>query len=555
MSKPKKNQKKTPQAKAAAAAAAKKPKEKKKINPKTVKTVLIALAAAVVVAAIVLLAIFVIKPAIEENRNKKPDNTVTTTRAYEEGDEFLQVEYNGLSIPGVFADILKEAETERDALCKKYGAALRVGDIEISRPEFNMYYYDQYIEQYYSVQKSISSNGANLTGFDLSKTPEEQKYIQGSNTWADYFTYEATAAIQQTYADFKRACEAGTQIDSETMRGLINAYDSVRDSAEKKEMTEDEHLASMYVEGVDFSMFFARVIMDSYANQFRTDEKKRLFDSYSEDVVQERYDENPMQYKVAKVRVYLIEGEYDAAEAAAVKNEKEFLEYAANNIPYDNYDADLNTDMGWIAYSDLEAYHGETVANWAFDSDRVKGEIGVVEDFLGRYIIYVAEPAFNSYTYQIISYRNEHEDLNNHEPSLLEAKDFYEVWKAGEQTEENFRLHAEQSGYFEEDAAIITRYDLELANWFSDPARKYGDTLYFDASDAAYVVYFLHANPEDLNWKTSVRNELSAEDFEKQFAELVEKEYKTELNQTLLKQCYKSVNNRAAKFFESKSEK
>lgn len=555
MSKPKKNQKKTPQAKAAAAAAAKKPKEKKKINPKTVKTVLIALAAAVVVAAIVLLAIFVIKPAIDKGRTEKPDDTATTTKAYEQGDEFLPIEYNGLSIPAVFADILKEAEAERDAMCAKYGAALKVGDIEISRPEFNMYYYDEYIEQYYDVQTSINDNGTNLTGFELSKTPEEQNYIRGDSTWADYFTYEATSDIQKTYADFKRACEAGTQITSDTMTGLINAYDKIKNSALEAEQTEDEYMAEMYTEGVDFSMFFARVLMDSYAAQFRIDEKQRLFDACSEEEIQARYDENPMQYKVAKVRVYLIEGEYDAAEAAAVKNEKEFLEYAANNIPYDNYDADLNTDMGWIDYSDLEAYHGETVANWAFDSDRVKGEIGVVEDFLGRYIIYVAEPAFNSYTYQIISYRNEHEDLNNHEPSLAEAKDFFEVWKSGEQTEENFRLHAEQTGYFEEEAAIITRYDLELANWFSDPARKYGDTIYFDASDAAYVVYFLHANPEDLNWKTTVKNELSEEYYEEQFAALVEKEYKTEFNENQLRQCYKTVNNRAAKFFESKSEK
>lgn len=555
MSKPKKNQKKTPQAKAAAAAAAKKPKERKKISPKTVKTVLIAIAAAVVVAAIVLLAIFVIKPAIEEGRSEKPDDTVTTTKAYEEGDEFLPVEYNGLSIPGVFADILKEAEAEKEALCSKYGTVLKVGDIEISRPEFNMYYYDRYIEQYYNVQTSINNNGANLTGFDISKTPEEQSYIRGEGTWADYLTYEATASIQSTYADYERACEVGTVLTEDTMRGLIDAYDQIKNSAAEAEITEDEYMENMYVEGVDFSMFFARVLMDSYATQYQTDEKKRLFDSYSEDVIRERYDENPMKYRVAKVRVYLIEGEYDAAEAAAVKNEKEFLEYAANNIPYDNYDADLNTDMGWIAYSDLEAYHGETVANWAFDSDRVKGEVGVVEDFLGKYIIYVAEPAFDSYTYQIISYRNEHEDLNNHEPSLAEATDFFEVWKSGEQTEETFREIAEQTGYFEEEAAIITRYDLELANWFSDPARKYGDTFYFDASDAAYVVYFLHANPEDLNWKTTVRNELSGEDFEEQFAELVEKDYKTELNQTLVKQCYKTVNSRVTKFLETRSEK
>lgn len=551
MSKPKKNQKKTPQAKAVAAAAKK--KEQKKIDPKTVRTVLITLAAVAVVAAIVLLAIFVIKPAIEEGKNKKPDPVTSTTKSYENGDEFLPVEYNGLSIPGVFADIIKEAEAERDALCSQYGVAVEIGDIKISRPEFNMYYYDQYMEKYYDVQRSINDNGANMTGFDPAVAPEEQKHVRGEGTWANYFTYEAIGEIQRTYADFYRACETGTQITSEAMSGLVDGYDQVKNGASSRGLTDDEHLADIYLDGVDFSMFFARVIMESYALQYRADEKQRLEDSYSEEALKSKYDENPTQYKVAKVRVYMIEGEYNAVEAAAVKNEKEFLEYATNNYPYDGYDADLNTDLGWIAYSDLEAYHGETVANWAFDADRVPGEIGIVEDFLARYIIYIDEPAFDSYSYQIVSYRNQHGDLNNHEPSMTGAENFYEEWKSGEQTEESFRTMAENSGYFEEEAAIITRYDLELAEWFSDPARKYGDTFLFDASDAAYVSYFIKANTDDLIWKRDVKAALAEEDYEEQFDALVDKEYKTEIDQAKIKQCYKNVNARVKRYVEANS--
>lgn len=552
MSKPKKNQKKTPQAKAAAAAASKKP-ERKKADPKTVKTVLITLAAAAVVAAIVLLAVFVIKPAIEEHKNKKPDNTVTTAGTQDEGDDFVPVDYKGLSIPGTFADILKEAEAERDALCGKYGVALEIGDIKISRPEFNMYYYDQYIQQYYDVQNSIQNKGANLTGFDPSKTPEEQKYPQGDGTWADYFTYEAIERIQKTYSDFERACKAGTELEEDGIVSLIDDYDIVKNGAEKDGLTDDEHMADMYTEGVDFSMFFARVIMDSFASQYRTDEKQRLSDSYTEQELKAVYDKNPMIYKVAKVRVYMIEGEYNAAEAAAVKNEQEFLEYANKNYPHGEYDADLSTDFGWIAYSDLEAYHGETVANWAFSSDRVAGEVGVVEDFLARYIVYVDVPAFDSYTYQIVSYRNQHEDLNDHSPSVTEATDFYEVWKTSEQTEEKFRQLAEQSGYLEEEGAVITRYDLDLANWFSDPARKHGDTIFYDGSDAAYVVYFLRANTEDLDWKKTVKSELSEKDFEEQFKTFAEKEYNPTINESQMKQSYKTVNARAKRFIETNS--
>ena len=550
MSKAKKNLKKTPQAKAAQAAVK---KEKKKIDPKTVKTILVTLAAVAAVAAIVLLAIFVIKPAIEENKNKKPDPVTTTQKGYEQGDEFLPVEYNGLSIPGVFADLLKEAEAERESLCGKYGVAVEIGDIKISRPEFNMYYYDQYIGKYYDVQTSISDNGTNMTGFDPSMAPEDQKHIRGNGTWADYFTYEAINNMQKNYADFERACKAGTQLSAEDITGLVSAYDQVTKGAESDGLTVDEHMSDMYVEGVDFSMFFASVIMESYATQFRKDEKQRLTDSFTDADLQAKYDENPMQYKVAKVRVYMIEGEYNAAEAAAVCNEKEFLEYAKNNYPYDGYDADYNTDLGWIAYADLEVYHGETVANWAFDSNRVAGEIGVVEDFLARYIIYVEEPAFDSHTYQIVSYRNQYAALDNHKPSVDAATEFYNEWKNGKQTEESFRELAEQSGYMEEDAAIITRYDLEVAEWFADPARKKGDTAQFEASDAAYVIYFVKENPDDLNWKKDAGTALAEEKYEEQFKALIDKEYKTEMNQTPLTQCYKNVNARVKRYVEANS--
>lgn len=550
MSKPKKNQKKTPQAKAAAAAVKK--KEKKKIDPKVIKTVLITLAAVIGVAAIVLLAIFVIKPAIEKNKAEKPDKTTTTSKVYEQGDEFLQIEYNGLSIPAVFADLIKEAEAERDAKCSKYGVALEVGGMKIPRPEFNMYYYDQYMEKYFDVQKSLQDNGQNMTGFDPEQAPENQKYIRGSGTWADYFSFEATSEIQKLYADFERACKAGTVLSSEGMRSLIASYDQVINGASKKGFgTTDEYMEDMYFSGVDFSMFFARVIMDAYAGQFRIDEKERLEGTVTEKELAEKYDEDPKKFQVAKVRVYMIEGEYNAAEAAAVRNKEEFIAYAKNNHPYETFDVELNTNLGWIAYTDLEAYHGETVANWAFDSSRVTGEIGVVEDFLARYMIYIEEPAFDAHTYQLLCYRNQHADPNDHEPALALAKEFNAEWEKSAKSEENFRNLAEKTGYLTEDAAIITRYDLDMAEWFADPARKPGDTKLFDASDAAYVVYFVGKNTEDILWKKDVRKTLAAEKFEEEFKKLAAKDYEPEFNETQLKQSYKDAKARVDRYIKA----
>ena len=213
--------------------------KEKKLSP---KAIIISAVAVLLVAAAVLIGIFVIKPAVENK--DKPDNT--TTSASSEQDDALDtelVDYNGTKIPRTFAEILEENENKREAKNKQYGTVVEIGETKISLPEFATYYYTKFVNKYSEVRNSIASKGSNMTGYDIEKMPDEQKYTTGEGTWANYFAYEAVQDVQRVYANFQRACEAGIKLTSDDMEQIVYNYNTIRNNAKRDGVSPDEHLA------------------------------------------------------------------------------------------------------------------------------------------------------------------------------------------------------------------------------------------------------------------------------------------------------------------------
>ena len=334
------------------------------------KAIIISAAAVILVAAAVLIAVFVIKPAVEGKN--EPDSTTTTVASSQQNTELDTelVDYNGTKIPGTFAEILTENESKREAKCKEYGVVTEIGETKISLPEFSMYYYTKFVNKYSEVRSSIASKGYNMTGYDIEKMPDEQKYTTGDGTWANYFAYGAVQEIQKEYADFQRACEAGTMLTSDDMELIAYNYNTICNNAKKNDQTPDEHTADSYVEGVDLTMYMSRVIMSVYAKRYAENEQARLEEACTPQELEAKYNENPMLYQVAKVRVHMMASEFTQEEIDAIRNVEDFNAFAKKNYPDDDYDVDGITNLGYMTYSELEAFHGETVANWAFDKNR-----------------------------------------------------------------------------------------------------------------------------------------------------------------------------------------
>ncbi len=511
------------------------------------KAIIISVVAVILVVAAVLVAVFVIKPS--DNNTDKPETTTTASDEQAVKLDTQLVEYNGTQIPKTFADILAENEKAREAKCNQYGVVAKMGETKISLPEFAMYYYTKFTNKYSEARSSIANSGQNMTGFDIEKLPDEQKYTSGSGTWANYFAFGAVQEIQADYANFQRACEAGTQLTSEDMEFITYNYNTVQKNASRDNVSVNEHLASSYVDGVDISMFMTRVIMRVYAARYEENEKARLAEACTEEEIQAKYNENPMLYKVVKLRVHKTVNEFTYEDIAAIRNVEDFNEFAKNNYPRDDYDVDGITNLGYMTYSELEAFHGETVANWAFDKSREVGELGLVEDYFGKYVILVEVPAFNPYSHQILVYKNGDTGAQEN------AQKFYESWQAGEKTEASFRKLMEGSDYCEEIAATITDYDREMEIWLADPARKRGDTAKFELSDAVYVVYYLEPNTEDFDWIKDVSADVSTEKYDAEFKKLVEEKYTETVDDNVLQQCFKKVNARINRFYKSMSGK
>ncbi len=502
------------------------------------KAIIISVAAAVLLAAAVLVAVFVIKPA-DDNKDK-PDNTTTAVSEQSAELDTELVDYNGTKIPKTFAEILTENENKREAKCREYGAVTEIGETKISLPEFAMYYYTKFVNKYSEARNSIATRGYNMTGYDIEKMPDEQKYTTGEGAWANYFAYGAVQDIQKVYANFQRACESGTKLTTEDMDFIAYNYNAVFKNADKEKISPDEQLAKSYVEGVDFSMFMSRVIMMVYSKRYEANEQIRLEEACAEEELQAKFNENPMLYKVAKVRVHMMASDYTQEEIDAIRNVEDFNAFAKKNYPRDDYDVDGITNLGYMTYSELEAFHGEAVANWAFDKNRNEGELGFVEDYFGKYVILVEEPAFTPCSHQILAYKIAENGAQQ------KAAEFYESWQAGEKTEASFKELA--ANYGEEIAATITDYDRDMEIWLADPARKRGDTAKFELSDAVYVVYYLEPNTEDFDWKKDVATDLATEKYKAEYDKLIEEKYAEKVDDKVLQRCFKKVNVRIERF-------
>lgn len=510
------------------------------------KAIIISAAAVILIAAAVLVAVFVIKT--EDDNKDKPDSTTTTAVSEQNAELDTQlVDYNGTKIPKTFAEILTENESKREAKCNQYGTVTTIGETKISLPEFAMYYYTKFVNKYSEARNSMATKGYNMTGFDIEKMPDEQKYTTGDGTWANYFAFGAVQDIQRVYANFQRACEAGTELNSEDMEFIAYNYNTICNNAARNDQTPDEHTAASYVEGVDLSMYMSRVIMMMYAKRYEENEQIRLEGACTEDELQAKFNENQMLYKVAKVRVHMMASEFTQEEIDAIKNVEDFNAFAKKNYPRDDYDVDGITNLGYMTYSELEAFHGETVANWVFDKNRVAGELGTVKDYLGSYVILVEEPAFTPYSHQILVYKNARSGAPE------SAAKFYEKWQSGEKTEASFKELA--ADYGEEIAATITDYDRDMEIWLADPARKRGDTAKFELSDAVYVVYYLEPNTEDFDWKKDVAADLAADKYKAEYDKLIEEKYVEKVDDKVLQRCFKKVNVRIDRFNKNMAEK
>lgn len=505
---------------------------------KSTKVIIIAAVAIVLVAA-VLVGIFVVKPAVEKNKEPSTEEITYSVAEKNENENYEYVTYRGARMAKDLADIIIQAEKDSQADIKANGAALEVGDYEISKGEFALYYYDQHSIKKGEVEYSIELRGQNLTGYEPTMTPMSQQYPGEDYTWADKFASDSVNTLKDIYVTFDKAIDSGVTLTEVEIKGLIDSYTRVERFAQANSETADELVSRIYGSGVTYAMFAKREIMQTYAAKCEETEAEKLYNAVTEKELQEYFDKDPSLYASMNVRVYPVQGEYDAVEISRVNTEEEFLEFAKKNYPHGEYNAEVLTQAFHVTKERLSATFGPEVGEWAFDKSRVTGEVALITGQLYEYLVYIDSLPVYEYSHDVLVFNQllEGGETAEEMDKLYEqVEEFYNKVKGKETTPEEFKTVFADTNYgWYETAARGDDFYFEVANWILDPARKKGDMeMFADSQDGIFVIYYLEPNPEDLDWKHYVRTILSDERYVEEYDALAE-DYKIKEDSAVIK--------------------
>lgn len=497
------------------------------------------------VAAVVAIAVAVTVYFVKKNEEIDPPDVTPLVTVDSGNSKYNMAEYKGTRMPVEFVEILNQAEQDSYQACEKYGVALKLGKRNISMQEFVLYYYDVYYFQTESAIYSMQQTGANRTGYDLSVLPREQKHIREEYTWAEQFTIEVIDNMALNYMMFDDAVENGVELDNASIKELFDNFEFIDKAAERDNMTLDEDLAETYCEGVTAAMYKAREIVVAFATKYDEVKGEELKKSCSESEIKAELDKNTGKYSVAKLRVYPIEGDYVESEANAVRTEKELIEYAKNNHPREDYDAEFSTDCGYISKEKVASVYGDEVAAWAFEDGRKAGDIAVVQGMLFRYLVYVETPAFYSTSCDVIFIGTQYEDTMSVEErkQLFEKEEErYLKWKNEDGTKEGFLEYTLEAGGMGEETVRIGNYYFQIDNWIFDPARKSGDHTVLDTMGGSCAVYYVGKNEGDYDWEDYVRADLATVELKEYQSDTLESEYKAERKNSVLNKAYDAAD-------------
>ena len=491
-------------------------KNEKQGMKKSTKSIIAAAVALVIVAA-VLIGIFVIKPAIEKNPDSGKTEITFSDLEQNEGENFEYVSFKGAKMAKELALMLKQAEKDDEKCIENYGYAFEVGDQKISKGEFALFYMDQYSKKNIEVRYSINSKGDNMVGFDVEKTPMEQKYPAADYLWSDKFTADALGEIQNLYATFELALEEGITLDEVEIHDLITSYERAERAVDVGD-TADNLIASIYGEGTTYSMFARREIMQKYAVKFEDLKSQEYLDAQTEEKIKAAFDKNPDTYKAIDLRIYPIQGEYDPAEISVINSEEEFLDFAKKNYPQENYNAEIITRIYNTTKMQITSSFGEEVAEWAFAKGRVKGEVAIITGQLYEYLVFIKELPNYDYSHNIIVYNYlfESGETQTEKDKIYEEKEkIFKEFEGKQISAEEFteKLQNVDYGCNQQDVRAGDIY-FEVADWMLDEGRKEGDTAMFASDDdGIFIVYYVKPNTDDLDWKYYIREEIAHDEY------------------------------------------
>lgn len=514
---------------------------------KTVRIVLAVLLAAAVIAGAAVGIRALVKRGKPDTSATKPAANTGTVVDLETADN-TYVDYKGMQMPAVYADLMEKGDALRKSLCEE-GVVMKIGDREISKTEFEMYYYDQYRKAKKTAESTLETYGENRSGFDPNKLPSAQ-VRQGTTTWEAYFIDQATEQLRHEAAGYACALAAGTKMNSTGETYLQERISASQLQAELDKKTEDELFRDSFGgANVTATLYYTRLIMNAMTSAYQADWSAAFVDRLTQDELQAAYDADPRSYQAIDARIYMLEDASAADAAAQVRTEEELIAFAEKYHPTKGMDMDVFTDFRATRYSIVNRTYGETVANWLFDDSREIGVCELVDDGMFRYLVLPLSKPYLSTSVDVelveIDFMRENED------SIAEAREAAEAFRdkvvAGGGTAEAFEAAATEQGEAEPRCTFsITDFDeYGPASYLFSSERKPGDLTVLQQGDYFLVILFLQKNAEDYDWIDEAKSKLVNDGFEASEAEFLKKNA-GKINQKTVEKAAAAVNDRLA---------
>ena len=514
-------------------------KKSEKKEKKSLKGIIIA-AVALLLAAAVIVAVVLVK---KDSGTQNPSGTEIETIP-NDGGQYTYAKYKNTSLPVEFVEILNKAEADSATACKNQGVVLEIGDREISVPEFVMYYYDEYSRKVDSAKYSMEKTGANRTGFELGILPSEQNAVGFSGTWEEAFVEDAITNMKEVYMIFDLAVEAGTKLNVVSITGILQNINMIEKNVAKEGISADESLSNFYGEGMTAAIYNAREIMLAYAQAYETNKLQELSKNYTEKELKEVFEYDKDKYSVFTGRIYPIEGIYNEAEAKAVKNEQDFLTYATENYPVENYNANLMTMCVCASRETISSTFGDEVGQWVFNDARKAGDIAVVEGRVFNYLCYIEQPPYFATSRNVITFQQEYpEAITQEEKERLYNTVFekYDEWKKNDGTQQGFADVSVSLGGTGEFTVRAEEYYYEISKWIFDSARKPGDHEIIDTSVGCVAVYYVGNNEDDFDWKYYTASDRSVLELQDYYENLKASDYRDKRDTQAMKDACKGA--------------
>ena len=303
---------------------------------------------------------------------------------------------------------------------------------KISLAEINYYYFQNWSNMYSTsaqYEQYGEGMGAAMTGFDYSKTPESQEYIDDyknitgisledlgdikNPTWKDALTYSAFSNLISVKYGASKAKEAGLELTEDELKTIEDEIEEIRSAAKQNDYSINRWLRLQAGSGITEKLIRNLEIETALASKYFDKYTNDTLESVTADDINKEYAAAKDNYDIVDIRLYGFspnlgsnhtheEGEEHEAEHAEaekkakaeaeafikdVADEEAFIAAAKKAILTADNKSDKDPDKETLIenkyFADLEASYGEEVAKWAFDDARKAGDIAVVTNASG----------------------------------------------------------------------------------------------------------------------------------------------------------------------------